>query len=102
MSSTWHKQRKGEIEEIVGFGEPPPEPLLPSMTGVSINYQWLLESVEPLEIARQLTLMEYNLYKKIAPKELLSLSWQKEGKEEKSPNLLNLISHFNQVATKAS
>eukprot|EP00027_Filamoeba_sp_ATCC50430_P001473 CAMPEP_0168550490 /NCGR_PEP_ID=MMETSP0413-20121227/5669_1 /TAXON_ID=136452 /ORGANISM="Filamoeba nolandi, Strain NC-AS-23-1" /LENGTH=481 /DNA_ID=CAMNT_0008580957 /DNA_START=30 /DNA_END=1472 /DNA_ORIENTATION=- len=91
------KKRKGEIEENATFGEPPPEPLLPPLPGAVINNQWLLENIEPLEIARQLALMEYNLYKKIAPKELLSLSWQKEGKEEKSPNLLNLISHFNQV-----
>jgi hypothetical protein len=44
-----------------------------------------------------MTLIEWELFKPIAPKEFLSLSWQKEDREIKSPNLLKLISRFNQV-----
>ena len=51
----------------------------------------MLEELDPLEIARQLTIVEWDLYSRIVPKELLSLSWQKKDKELKSPNLLRMI-----------
>jgi hypothetical protein len=43
-------------------------------------------------------LLEWNLFKKIAPKELLSLSWSKKDKELKSPNVLKMIGRFNEVS----
>ena len=57
-----------------------------------------MEDLDPTEIARQLTLIEWNLFRRIAPKELLSLSWSKKDKEFRSPNVLKMIARFNEVS----
>jgi son of sevenless-like protein len=49
------------------------------------------------EIARQLTIIEYNLYKTIKPWEFFNQSWTKKDKEILSPNILNMIKRFNKV-----
>jgi RasGEF N-terminal motif/RasGEF domain len=54
--------------------------------------------VEPVEIARQLTLVEFDLYKAIAPKELLNLNWMEDDKEERAPNVLVMIRWFNNIS----
>ncbi|KNC50275.1 Ras guanine nucleotide exchange factor A [Thecamonas trahens ATCC 50062] len=51
-----------------------------------------------VEFARQETLLEYALYSKIQPKELLGLAWSKKGKEELAPNVLGLIRRFNAMS----
>eukprot|EP01119_Soliformovum_irregulare_P023169 TRINITY_DN8065_c0_g1_i1.p1 TRINITY_DN8065_c0_g1~~TRINITY_DN8065_c0_g1_i1.p1 ORF type:complete len:496 (+),score=148.35 TRINITY_DN8065_c0_g1_i1:166-1488(+) len=84
------KKNTGDVDRI-GFSEQPPAPIVPS--GV-INF----DTLEPVEIARQLTLVEWGLFKPIAPKELLSLSWQKSDAETRSPNLLKMIRRFNDVS----
>jgi RasGEF domain len=42
--------------------------------------------------------MEWNLYKAVAPKELLGLAWSKKDAAERSPKLLQLIDRFNLVS----
>ena len=51
----------------------------------------------PLELAQQLTLIDFNLFKKIQPKELLNESWCKVGNNINSPNVLQMIYHFASV-----
>jgi len=72
--------------------EPPPPPLLPK-GGCSD-----LLDVEPLEVARQLTLIESHLFKQIQPKECLDQAWNKTHLKRNAPNILNLIERFNQMA----
>mmetsp|Transcript_10224 Transcript_10224/g.41632 ORF Transcript_10224/g.41632 Transcript_10224/m.41632 type:complete len:550 (-) Transcript_10224:48-1697(-) len=49
----------------------------------------------PLEVARQLTLLDHRLYRAIRPEELLLQNWTKEGtKEIFSSNVLASIRHF--------
>ncbi|EFA76027.1 Ras guanine nucleotide exchange factor [Heterostelium album PN500] len=74
------------------FGVPPP-PVIPPKTPILS-----IDDIDPVEMARQLTIIEFDMYRQIASKELLSLSWQKNDKETRSPNLLKMIHRFNEVS----
>uniref|UniRef100_A0A915EFP1 Son of sevenless n=1 Tax=Ditylenchus dipsaci TaxID=166011 RepID=A0A915EFP1_9BILA len=52
-----------------------------------------LLTLHPLEIARQLTLLQFCLYKAIKPIELVDAAWTKQDKHQKSPHLFKLIEH---------
>jgi son of sevenless-like protein len=74
------------------FSEPAPPSFLPKGDITSIV------DIDPREVARQLTLMDYDLCKAIEPKECLGNAWTKEDKEERSPHLLQSIKRFNLVS----
>ncbi|KYQ90273.1 Ras guanine nucleotide exchange factor [Tieghemostelium lacteum] len=74
------------------FNKNAPAPILPKPPIVS------LDDIDPVEIARQLTISEFELFRNVASKELLSLSWQKSDKDKRSPNLLRMIHRFNEVS----
>jgi len=76
---------------MITFDEPPPTPIVPATISI--------ETLDPIELARQLTLIEYDMFKTIAPKELLNLSWQNKDKEILAPNVLKMIRRFNDVST---
>ena len=62
------------------------------------KFDWL--TLHPIELARQLTLLEFDLYKAVKPSELVgtsngeSLVWTKKDKQKSSPNLMKMI-HFS-------
>ena len=70
--------------------EEPPKPI--SKTKPS-----LLE-LNPLDVAKQLTLIESFLFKKITPKELSHQSWNKPDAKIQSPYLIKLIERFNDLS----
>jgi len=74
---------------------PPPTPLLPK--GDSLGGYGLLD-LHPVEVARQLTLIESHLFKQIQPKECLNQAWNRPALKPQAPNILNLIDRFNQVS----
>lgn len=71
----WHTAKKGEVA----------------------TYDLL--SLHPLEIGRQLTLVEFDLYRAIKPIELVGSAWTKRDKDRRSPQLLRLIEHSTMVVT---
>jgi hypothetical protein len=75
------------------FDNLPPNPVLPRNSSLTFTP----DDWEPTEIARQITLIEYDMYREITPKELLSLSWQKSDNKKRSPNLLRMIHRFNEL-----
>jgi len=56
-----------------------------------------LLTLHPLEIGRQITLLQFALYKAIRPIELVDTAWMKKDKMVKSPQLLKMIDHSNMV-----
>ncbi|ELP94214.1 ras GTP exchange factor, son of sevenless, putative [Entamoeba invadens IP1] len=52
--------------------------------------------IDPLMIARQMTMMEFDLFRKIKPAELYA--WNKKEKEKNSPNVYCFVNHFNDVS----
>jgi son of sevenless-like protein len=50
------------------------------------------------ELARQITLIEYQMFHCIQPKECLNQSWNKSYREEKAPNIFAMINWFNNVS----
>uniref|UniRef100_A0A1A8FWV0 Son of sevenless homolog 2 n=2 Tax=Nothobranchius korthausae TaxID=1143690 RepID=A0A1A8FWV0_9TELE len=80
------------ISHNITFGNPPP-PIEWHICRANQPDQFDLMTLHPIEIARQLTLLESELYRAVRPSELVGSVWTKEGKEKNSPNLLRMIRH---------
>lgn len=70
---------------------PPPPALLPK----NVFGTFKLLDVHPLELARQLTLIESELFRQIEPWEFFNQAWMSVTKERDAPNIVQLIAHFN-------
>ncbi|KAJ3128233.1 hypothetical protein HK100_009303 [Physocladia obscura] len=53
--------------------------------------------IDPIELARQLTLIESDLFVQIKPREFLDMAWMKDNKETKSPNITKMVHWSNHV-----
>ncbi|KAI1894657.1 hypothetical protein AGOR_G00118020 [Albula goreensis] len=84
-------QANGSIHDIT-FESPPP-PIMWHICQPGQTEQFDLMTLHPIEIARQLTLLEFDLYRAVQPSELVGSVWMKQDKEINSPNLLRMIRH---------
>ncbi|NXP42208.1 SOS2 protein, partial [Leiothrix lutea] len=87
------KRKKAQADGVshnITFESPPP-PLEWHLWRVGHSEALDLMTLHPIEIARQLTLLESDLA--VQPSELVGSVWTKEDKEINSPNLLKMIRH---------
>ena len=54
------------------------------------------------EVARQLSLYEFSIFRKIQPKEMLNQAWSKKTRDQFAPNITADISHFNCISSLAA
>ena len=74
---------------------PPVSSDAPASPSSLVDLQLSWETVDELEVARQICLLEFKIYSSILAKETLNLNWSKH--KERSPNVLALIEQFNRV-----
>jgi DNA-directed RNA polymerase subunit H (RpoH/RPB5) len=91
----YHKRKSGvdTTTEVKTSVQKPPDPILPpkmQFTGVM--------DLSPTELARQITLLEQQLFKAIKPYELQNQCWTKPDKYEKAPNVMNMINHATRIS----
>jgi hypothetical protein len=58
-----------------------------------------IDEIDADTIAEQITLIEYQLVKKIDPFEFLNQHWMKDNKLKLAPNVLNYIAWFNKISS---
>ncbi|KAH0795211.1 RasGEF domain containing protein [Histomonas meleagridis] len=63
--------------------------------------EWTLQNVHPLELARQVTLLHYSIFKQIEPNELLDDIWG-DKKSRASVNIDHLVEHFTMFSSYVS
>ncbi|KNC55228.1 uncharacterized protein AMSG_10857 [Thecamonas trahens ATCC 50062] len=56
-----------------------------------------LVTVDATEVARQLTLVESHLYRRVTAEQLVGLGWTKADKDRRSPDVMRVFDHFNRV-----
>ncbi|EGG19007.1 Ras guanine nucleotide exchange factor [Cavenderia fasciculata] len=103
IMTTLNSKIKGGSEEDeddkknkVVFTTPAPEPKVPkNIWSQSLD----ILDVDDEEIARQLTLIDFEMFAAIKPSELLNQSWNKPKLRHRSPNVLALISRFNEISS---
>ncbi|MBY0307732.1 MAG: hypothetical protein K2Q09_03235, partial [Phycisphaerales bacterium] len=61
------------------------------------NSNFKLRRLNPIEVARQLTLIEMDLFRLIQEREFISKSWSKPNKLQIAPNITRFITRFNRT-----
>lgn len=77
------------------FSIDPPRPIVPKNI-FSPHLRW--DDVDEEEIARQLTLIEFEYFYKIRTSEFLHQSWSKIKLKHRAPHIISLIRRFNAVS----
>jgi len=61
--------------------------------GIKIN------DLEPIEVARQLTILEYDIFKGIKPTEFLDQAWLKDDKLKQAPGICEMANWSTKVTS---
>eukprot|EP00055_Hartaetosiga_balthica_P005552 m.16465 g.16465 ORF g.16465 m.16465 type:complete len:1076 (-) comp4619_c0_seq1:65-3292(-) len=78
----------------IEYAVPPPEQLW--LDG-EVIHPHILE-FHPVELARQLTLIDSKLYRAINASELVDAAWTKDDRDTKAPHVMAFVQHFNHVS----
>lgn len=76
------------------FQNAPPPPIKSSQRVSSLLTVF---DFDPQEIARQLTLIDFSLFTKIKPEDLLNQAWQKSKYKDRAINVLTLVDRMNNL-----
>ncbi|EFA77870.1 leucine-rich repeat-containing protein [Heterostelium album PN500] len=89
------KKNRDDMEELIKFASNAPKPILPLKPLDGAGFTLL--DLSPIEVARQMALIDQTLLSRISAKELLSKKWssQHANNLEICPNVMNMINVFN-------
>lgn len=85
----WNTQEAALVKQV--------SPTEDKSNGPGIGSDLSFLDLLPEEVARQLTLIDFEIFKKIHPTEFVDKAWAGKQKETKAPNVLALIERFNKV-----
>ncbi|KAJ3435491.1 ras guanine nucleotide exchange factor i-related [Anaeramoeba flamelloides] len=87
-------QIKGDNKEKINL-QTPPEPKVPK----NIFSELLtLFDIDEEEIARQISIIDFDIFSKIRPAELLNCAWSKEKLKHRAKNVLKMTNRFNAMS----
>ncbi|ETO22779.1 hypothetical protein RFI_14414 [Reticulomyxa filosa] len=66
---------------------------------VEIPKKFSFQNLSPDELADQITLMDFRIFRKIGARECIGQAWKKKDNRVKSPNILAMIQQFNNLST---
>ena len=90
-----HAFRKNHV--VFTFSEAEPEFLIHLELQAKPEWPELL-TYHPTEIARQLTLLDFEFFRSVKPSELVDCAWMDEKKKyDKSPTVMQVTRHFNNL-----
>jgi len=94
-----HLELQSSLTRKASFSIPPPPAKLPKNMHTSTL---TLEDIPKIEIARQFTVLDYELFKFVAPSELVNTNWvanfSNSNPKLKAPNVVACIDRFNNVS----
>ncbi len=93
-----HDEKEKDITFSLNRSPPPIEHHFDRKEDVDPDWPELL-TYHPIEIARQLTLLEFQYYRAVKPSELVDQAWTREDKDKRSPNLLRMVRHTTNVSS---
>ena len=94
LRKVYDRQMAEKEKRTFVLSKKPPKPILPKTMPDTFN----ILDFNAEEIARQLTLIESDLYRAIKPWEFLNQAWAKKDKEKRAPRVIAMINRFNQVS----
>lgn len=92
MQKIRHRVRAMSLDLIGKMNSPTVESAVPR---AAPNPTFL--DLKSIDLARELTMEEFELYCSVEPRELVAQAWQKDNKMEIAPNLTRLIERFNKI-----
>lgn len=98
-----HHKRTSQSNDFEFMPSKEPPPILWWIAGPNEYKKFDILTLHPIEFARQLTLIEFDLFRAIKPSELidvrdLGVKSRKDDKYESSPNLRKMTRHFTLIS----
>jgi hypothetical protein len=84
---------EGAHSDVLVVPKQMPVPILPNKPSDTITFL----DIDAEEMARQITLIDFELYRAILPSDFFNKAWTKKDKDVTAPNLMALIKRFNEV-----
>ncbi|KAJ6242096.1 ras guanine nucleotide exchange factor i-related [Anaeramoeba flamelloides] len=86
---------KGEKHRIETSTQEIPEPKVPKNI---FSPTLSIFDIDEIEVARQITLIDFEMFSQIKPAELLNCAWSKPRLKHRAKNILRLIERFNNLS----
>ncbi|KAJ3441705.1 ras guanine nucleotide exchange factor a [Anaeramoeba flamelloides] len=95
MQTEKNNEKDQNKRMILDEKEKPPDAIIPKKL---FNPNFTLINVPEEEFARQMTILIFDIYRKIKPSELITESWKPKKIKSKSPNIIAMIQKFNEYS----